>query len=127
MYCRNCGKEVSERAVVCVTCGVRPLDGNQFCSSCGAPTQAIQVMCVKCGAMLKGGIAAGGAGERITASDPPKDPVLMAVLSGCCLAGLGQIVLGQTVKGIVILVGSLCLGIVTMGVTTLVTWPLGSG
>ncbi len=29
MFCRNCGKEVDEKAVVCVGCGV-PLDNKQY-------------------------------------------------------------------------------------------------
>jgi TM2 domain-containing membrane protein YozV len=63
---------------------------------------------------------------HVTASIPPKDPVLMAVLSGCCIAGLGQIILGQVTKGVVILLGSIALGAVTMGVSVFVTWPLGA-
>lgn len=99
----------------------RPQEGNRFCPSCAAPTQAAQVVCVKCGVALRG-----AADDRITPSVPPKDPVLMAALSGCCLAGLGQIVLGQTLKGVIILVVSMLLGAVTMGVSILVTWPLGA-
>jgi len=54
MYCRNCGKEVSEEAVVCVACGVPPKRGKSFCQNCGAPTNSEAEMCVKCGAKLKG-------------------------------------------------------------------------
>lgn len=73
-------------------------------------------MCVKCGVALKGGKtkALGGVGEDIVASDPPKDPVLMCVLS-LLLVGLGQIVLGQTAKGITILAGSFAFVLFTCG------------
>ena len=50
----------------------------------------------------------------------------MAVLSGCCIAGLGQIILGQVAKGIVILLGSMVIGALTMGISILVTWPAGA-
>lgn len=61
----------------------------------------------------------------VTPSNPPKDPVSMALLSGCCISGLGQIVLGQTIKGVVVLLGSMALAAITTGVSILVTWPLG--
>ena len=48
----------------------------------------------------------------------------MALLSGLCVSGLGQIVLGQKSKGVVILLGSMALGAITMGVSILVTWLL---
>lgn len=61
----------------------------------------------------------------IQPSDPPKDPVLMGVLSGCLIAGLGQMILGQVAKGAVILLGSMVLAVVTFGVSIFATWPLG--
>jgi hypothetical protein len=61
----------------------------------------------------------------ITPSKSTRDPVCMALLSGCCIAGLGQIVLGQTIKGVVILLGSMVFEAITGGVSILVTWPLG--
>jgi len=52
MYCRNCGKEVSEEAVVCVACGVPPKRGKSFCQNCGAPTSPKAKKCLKCRAKL---------------------------------------------------------------------------
>ena len=52
MYCRTCGKEVRQQAVVCVSCGCDPLAGNKFCPSCGAETNPSAVACIKCGAGL---------------------------------------------------------------------------
>lgn len=60
---------------------------------------------------------------RIVASSPPKDPLLMAVLSGCCIVGLGQIILGQAIKGIVVLLASMTIGVLTGGVAAFVIWP----
>ena len=48
----------------------------------------------------------------------------MALLSGLCLTGLGQIVLGQTLKGIALLVGSIVIAITTGGVSIFVVTPI---
>ena len=48
----------------------------------------------------------------------------MALLSGCCIAGLGQIVLGQTLKGALILIGTILFGIMLAAFTVL-TMGLG--
>ena len=56
MYCRNCGNEVSEKAVICVACGVPPKDGNKYCDNCKAETDPKAKICIKCGVELsKGG------------------------------------------------------------------------
>ena len=52
MYCRNCGNEVSEKAVMCVACGVPPKAGNKFCYNCKAPTDPNAKICMKCGVPL---------------------------------------------------------------------------
>ena len=53
MYCRNCGKEISNEAVVCIHCGVPAGKGNTYCSNCGAEVHAEAVVCVNCGCALK--------------------------------------------------------------------------
>ncbi len=45
--------------------------------------------------------------ELIYPHQPPRDPTLMAILS--IVPGLGQIILGQTVKGIVLLVAAVAI------------------
>jgi len=52
MFCRNCGKEVSPQAVICVACGVPPLNGVNFCQSCGAKTNPAAIVCTTCGVAL---------------------------------------------------------------------------
>ncbi|MCM8830177.1 MAG: TM2 domain-containing protein [Candidatus Omnitrophica bacterium] len=52
MYCRNCGKELDNKATVCTGCGVAPRSGNKYCQNCGAPTDVNAVVCVKCGTSL---------------------------------------------------------------------------
>ena len=52
MYCRNCGSEVSDKAIACPKCGVPPLSEKKFCQECGAETKENQMVCVKCGVKL---------------------------------------------------------------------------
>ena len=59
MFCRSCGKELSDNAYSCTSCGVRPLKGNKFCNACGAETGLEAEICVKCGVRL-GSIAQEG-------------------------------------------------------------------
>ena len=133
MHCRTCGQQLNDQAAVCIACGVPPLIGKEFCQTCGAATNPAAVVCIKCGVPLAVGSVArsrtskssSAVGDAIEASDPPKDPVLMGVLSGCCIAGLGQILMGQTTKGIAIMIGSIVFSIVTMGFGILITWPAG--
>jgi hypothetical protein len=59
MFCRNCGKEVAEQAVMCVACGVPPKSGKKFCQNCGAETNQAAEVCTKCGARLATGSGEG--------------------------------------------------------------------
>jgi hypothetical protein len=54
MYCRNCGNEVSEKAVMCVACGTSPKAGDKYCNNCKAETTTNATICMKCGVSLKG-------------------------------------------------------------------------
>lgn len=53
MYCRNCGNEVSDKAIMCVACGTPPKAGDQYCYNCKAETTPNAVVCMKCGVGLK--------------------------------------------------------------------------
>jgi TM2 domain-containing membrane protein YozV len=57
-------------------------------------------------------------------SSPPKDPLLTGLLSGCCIAGLGQIVLGQVTKGIVLIIVAILLAAATAGISAIFMFPL---
>jgi len=74
MYCRSCGKEIPNNAVVCIGCGVKPLSGDKFCQNCDAKTEPVAVICTKCGAKL------------ITTG---KKEWLVALLLSILLGGLG--------------------------------------
>ncbi len=63
MYCRNCGNEVSEKAVMCVACGTPPKAGNKYCDNCKAETSANTTICMKCGVSLKGDNLINGEGK----------------------------------------------------------------
>jgi TM2 domain-containing membrane protein YozV len=54
--------------------------------------------------------------EQIQPSDPPKNPIVAAILSLFLLGGVGQIYLGQTKKGIIIIVATLVLSCIGIGV-----------
>ena len=60
--------------------------------------------------------------EQIQPSDPPKNAVIAAVLSLILFGGVGQIYLGQTKKGIIIIVASVVLSCVGIG---FITWIVG--
>ena len=60
MFCKHCGKEIDDKAVVCIHCGllVEPVASVQteikkpavkFCSSCGKELNPDAVICVNCG------------------------------------------------------------------------------
>ena len=53
MHCRNCGNEVSEKAVGCPKCGLDPRTEKNFCPECGVQTNPNQVVCTKCGVSLE--------------------------------------------------------------------------
>jgi len=54
MFCRNCGKEVSDKAEICINCGVKPLNGNKYCQNCGSEVNSNAELCLKCGVRLSG-------------------------------------------------------------------------
>ena len=49
MFCRNCGKQIADQAVFCVSCGCAPLAGQNHCHHCGEPSQPGAAVCIKCG------------------------------------------------------------------------------
>lgn len=53
MYCRFCGNQISDKAVICVRCKNKPLLGRSYCQNCGASTTQQQAVCAKCGVKLQ--------------------------------------------------------------------------
>lgn len=109
MYCRNCGAEVNENAIACTECGVAPMSEKKYCHSCGVETNANQMICVKCGVSLGPAAAAPGGKNKLTAG-------LLGILLGSL--GIHKFYLGYAVSGIIMLLISVLLGVVTVGVST---------
>lgn len=52
---------------------------------------------------------------QIQPSDPPKNPIIAAILSLLLFGGVGQMYLGQSKKGIILIVATLVLACVGIG------------
>ena len=112
MHCTNCSEQISHLAEICPKCGVRPHVTKNFCHSCGSSVNSNQAMCIKCGVQLK-------EINKTQTTDSP-NPALMGVLS-FLITGLGQMVMGQVAKGIVMLIGSIILAFFTLGLSSIIT------
>ena len=112
-YCRTCGNEVTDNALACTGCGVKPNDGNQFCQECGKETNPKAIMCVACGVNLKkinpviGNVSVGGSGGA-----PNDKPVGAgdAILWWLCCMPIGFSQWNQAAKGWLWLVIALLTG-----------------
>lgn len=104
MYCRNCGNTIAENQEICLKCGVRPLSGDKHCQNCGIEVSPKQELCVKCGVRLAGGSAAGNG----FVNPSSKSPGTAALLSFLVL-GVGQMYIGQVLKGVAMLLAAMVL------------------
>lgn len=112
--CPMCGESVAASAALCRFCGA------SFTVTPGTlPVAARPVSTFAAAAEPR-------VPGRIYPSDPPKNPALMAVMSCLCIVGLGQMTLGQTGKGLLLLFGSIGLAVVTAGLSVVVTLPLAA-
>ena len=66
-----------------------------------------------------------GSGDLVYPTQPPKDPVLIAVLNLLVVGGVGYIIMGQKTKGIVFIVLYLVLAPVTCFIGSAVVGILG--
>lgn len=121
MFCRNCGKEVAEEAVMCISCGVAPKSGKKYCQTCGAETNIAAEICTKCGVRLSRPVAVVEHSEKSKMAAG-----LLGIFLGCL--GIHRFYLGYTGIGVAQLVLGL-LGIITCGITTAVSglWGLIDG
>jgi TM2 domain-containing membrane protein YozV len=84
------------------------------CPFCAEQIQTESIKCKHCGSSLK----------SVLISKERQSPILVALASMCCISGLGQIMLGQVGKGLVIMLASVVLAVITGGVAAFVMWPL---
>lgn len=103
------------------------------CSRCGQDNPPQAKFCAKCGQPISAPpppvppsplpqppprpnvpVGPSPAGKLIYPSNPPPNPNLAFI--NILVPGLSQILMGQTVKGIVLLIASLCLSLVLIGV-----------
>jgi hypothetical protein len=103
MYCRNCGNEVSEKAIMCVACGTPPKAGDKYCYNCKAETNASSPICIKCGVSLKG--------ENLDGKDWLTTLLLCFFLG---YLGIHRFYTGHTAIGVVQLLTLGCCGIWTL-------------
>lgn len=103
MYCRSCGKEMNDNQAICLNCGVKAGTGTAFCANCGNPLAPMAEVCLNCGVATK---------KSQTGDLGGKDKVTIALLC-FFLGGLGihNFVMGESKKGIVKIITSLCCGI----------------
>ena len=105
MFCRNCGGEMHDNQAICLKCGVKTGEGNAYCSNCGAPVSPEAAVCLSCGVAIKKAAAAGG-------DLGGKDKIVIALVC-FFLGGLGihNFMMGETKKGVVKIILSLCVGL----------------
>ena len=103
MFCKNCGEAMNDNQAICLKCGVKTGDGKGFCANCGQPVGEGASVCLNCGVAITG-----GNGDYLNG----KDKIVMALIC-FFLGGIGihNFVLGETKKGVLKIILSLCVGI----------------
>lgn len=103
MFCRNCGAEINENAVACMSCGFAKGTGEKFCAVCGKEVNPGAAVCVSCGAALK----------QVAADNGGQKSKLVAVLLAFFLGSIGihDFYLGYNKNGIIKIVLTVCTGI----------------
>lgn len=126
IHCRHCGGRMQEKAMACMSCGLPRGAGRNHCWNCGSSTHEHAVICVKCGVDLNRqqassipGLTSGNSGNFVRGTS--LDPVVAAVIS-FFLPGIGQLIIGQTTKGIMTFVVACVVGVLTLGTA----YPIGS-
>ena len=111
MYCRNCAREISPQAVICVGCGVPPAAGKKYCQNCAQQTDPSAEICIKCGVRLA--VVPTGPGQ---AAKSRMAAGLLGIFLGCL--GIHRFYLGYTGIGLVQLLVSVIGGALTCGIAT---------
>ena len=91
---------MNDNQAICLKCGVKTGEGSAFCSNCGNPIAANAEVCLNCGVAVK----------KATGNLAGKDKIVI-ILVCLFLGGIGihNFMMGETKKGVVKIVLSLCL------------------
>lgn len=104
MFCRNCGEAMNDNQAICLKCGVKTGVGSSFCANCGKPVDANAEVCLNCGVATKGGVN----GDYLNGKDKITIALICFFLGGL---GIHNFMLGETKKGVLKIVLSLCVGL----------------
>ena len=104
MFCKNCGEAMNDNQAICLKCGVKTGTGNAFCANCGKPVDANAEVCLSCGVAIKGGAN----GDYLNGKDKITIALICFFLGGL---GIHNFMLGETKKGVMKIVLSLCVGL----------------
>lgn len=101
MYCKNCGEQMNDNQAICLKCGVKTGNGEGFCANCGKEVAPQAEVCLNCGVAVKKASNYGNYDKMVIA--------LVCFFLGSL--GIHNFMLGETKKGIVRIVLTLCCGI----------------
>ncbi len=116
MYCRTCGSQIDNSAVVCVHCGCKPLSGHNYCQNCGATTTDGQAVCLNCGYSLQSKNESGLSDRNMYIA------AALAFFLGSI--GIHDFYLGYTKRGIIKVVLTVALAIIVVGPIISSIWSL---
>lgn len=91
MFCKNCGHQHQDQAVVCLNCGVAVGTGERFCPNCGIQVMPGAHICTHCGVALTQPVIAGEQKSKLVAG-------LLGILLGSL--GVHNFYLGFTGKAV---------------------------
>lgn len=91
MFCKNCGHQHHDQAVVCLNCGVAIGTGEKFCPNCGINVMPGAHICTNCGVALSQPVIAGEQKSKLAAG-------LLGILLGSL--GVHNFYLGYTGKAV---------------------------
>lgn len=118
MYCTYCGEKISSNSEICTKCGVPQYKIKNYCYNCGHRISEIQEVCVNCGVSVNY-----KSKKKKSYLDYKYEPWLICLLS-CLVLGLGQFILGQTKKGVLLLLGGGIISLITCGIATIIMVPI---
>lgn len=102
MFCKNCGVAMNDNQAICIQCGVKKGDGTNFCPNCGKPVNPGAEYCLSCGVSIK------PAANDLAGHDKITIAIICFFLGGL---GIHNFMMGETKKGILRIVASLCFGL----------------